>query len=49
MKTNEKEPLFINIVKLYHKSDCSSFDAFGRVLSGTIKKNDVVKVFSFFN
>ena len=34
----------INIVKLYNKPDCLSFDAFGRVLSGTIHKNQIVKV-----
>jgi U5 small nuclear ribonucleoprotein component len=36
--------LAINITKLYHKYDYISFDAFGRVLSGTVKKGDVVKV-----
>lgn len=30
--------LMINIVKLYNKPSCMSFDAFGRVISGTIKK-----------
>ncbi len=32
-------PLLINIIKLYNKPDCMSFDAFGRVISGTIHKN----------
>jgi U5 small nuclear ribonucleoprotein component len=29
----------INVVKLYSRPDCMSFDALGRVISGTIKKN----------
>jgi U5 small nuclear ribonucleoprotein component len=36
--------LAINVTKLYHKHDYLSFDAFGRVLSGTIKKGDIVNV-----
>lgn len=39
-----QEPLLINIVKLYNKSSCLSFDAFGRVISGTITKKQQVKV-----
>lgn len=34
----------MNIVKFYNKVDCSSFDAFGRVLSGTLQKGQTVKV-----
>jgi len=41
---NPNGVLAINISKLYHKYDYLSFDAFGRVLSGTIKKGDIVKV-----
>ena len=37
-------PLVINIVKQYNKQDCMSFDVFGRVISGTIKKDQSVKV-----
>jgi U5 small nuclear ribonucleoprotein component len=36
--------LAINITKLYHKYDYMSFDSFGRILSGTIKKGDIVKI-----
>ena len=34
----------INIVKLYHQYEYSSFDAFGRILSDTLSKKDTVKV-----
>jgi U5 small nuclear ribonucleoprotein component len=44
LKCQGDGPLAINITKLYHKYDYVSFDAFGRVLSGTIKKGDVIKV-----
>lgn len=37
-------PLMVNITKLYPKSDCSVFDAFGRVYSGTINTGQTVKV-----
>lgn len=43
-KCSSKEPLLINIVKLYHKPDYSSFDAFGRIFSGSLKPGDTVKV-----
>ena len=43
-KCSASEMLVINIVKLYNKPDCLSFDAFGRVLSGTVKKGDSLKV-----
>jgi 116 kDa U5 small nuclear ribonucleoprotein component len=36
--------LALQVTKLYHKYDYISFDAFARVLSGTIKKGDIVKV-----
>ena len=36
--------LMVNVTKMYHKPDCESFDAFGRVLSGTLKVGDEVKV-----
>lgn len=35
-KSDPNGPLMINIMKLFNKSDCLSFDAFGRVLSGTV-------------
>jgi 116 kDa U5 small nuclear ribonucleoprotein component len=37
---NPKGPLVVHIAKLFPKSDCSAFDAFGRILSGTIKRGD---------
>lgn len=44
LKCDPNANLVVNIVKLYHKPDCLSFDAFGRVFSGTIHKNQAVKV-----
>lgn len=37
-------PLMIQVTKLYNKLDCSKFDAFGRVFSGTIHPGTTVKV-----
>ena len=37
-------PLMIQIVKLYNADDVTSFDAFGRVLSGTVKSGQNVRV-----
>jgi U5 small nuclear ribonucleoprotein component len=37
-------PLLLNIVKLYHAKDYKSFYAFGRVISGVIKKGDRIKI-----
>ncbi|GAB4862050.1 hypothetical protein Ancab_037304 [Ancistrocladus abbreviatus] len=37
-------PLMVNISKLYPKSDCSVFDAFGRVYSGVIQTGQSVLV-----
>jgi len=36
--------LMVNVTKMYHKPDCESFDAFGRVISGTLKVGDDVRV-----
>ena len=36
--------LMVNVTKMYHTPDCENFDAFGRVLSGTLKVGDEVKV-----
>ena len=43
-KCDPKGPLMIHIVKLFNKQDCTAFDAFGRVMSGTLHINDTVKV-----
>lgn len=37
-------PLMVNITKLYPKSDCSVFDAFGRVYSGELHTGQTVRV-----
>ena len=44
IKCNSQGTLCLNVIKLYHKYDYLTFDSFGRVLSGTIKKNDIVKI-----
>jgi len=44
MKGTGEGPLMMQIVKLYHKPDCASFDAFGRIVSGTVKVGDTVSV-----
>ncbi|CAM6121833.1 unnamed protein product [Calypogeia fissa] len=41
---NSKGPLMVNVTKLYPKADCSVFDSFGRVLSGTIHTGQSVRV-----
>ena len=43
-ESNAKGPLAIHVTKLFPKSDTSAFDAFGRVLSGTVKPGDRVRV-----
>lgn len=40
---NPRGPLLVHIAKLYPKQDCSTFDAFGRVFSGTVKAGDKVR------
>ncbi len=45
MKTcNSNGPVMVQITKLYHTTDAQSFRAFGRVISGTLKKGLGVKV-----
>ena len=39
---NPRGPLLVHIAKLYPKQDCTTFDAFGRVFSGTVKAGDRV-------
>lgn len=34
----------IQTVKMYHKSDHKAFDVLGRIISGTIKKNDELRI-----
>jgi U5 small nuclear ribonucleoprotein component len=44
LNCSSNEILAVNVIKLYHKYDYLSFDSFARVLSGTVKKGDIVKV-----
>jgi U5 small nuclear ribonucleoprotein component len=45
MKACDAEgPVMVQIGKLYHTTDAQSFRAFGRVLSGTLKKGMTIKV-----
>lgn len=37
-------PVMVQVAKLYHTTDAQSFRAFGRVVSGTLKKGLEVKV-----
>jgi U5 small nuclear ribonucleoprotein component len=37
-------PLMVQIAKLYHTTDAQSFRAFGRVISGTLRKGMGLKV-----
>ena len=37
-------PVMVHITKLYHTTDAQSFRAFGRVMSGTLRKGAEVKV-----
>ena len=45
MKTCDPEgPVMVQITKLYHTTDAQSFRAFGRVISGTVRKGMDIKV-----
>lgn len=41
---NPKGPLIVHICKLFPKADTTAFDAYGRILSGTVKPGDQVRV-----
>ncbi|KAG2486973.1 hypothetical protein HYH03_014346 [Edaphochlamys debaryana] len=41
---NPRGPLVIAVAKLFPRQDCSRFDALGRILSGTVRPGDTVKV-----
>ncbi|CAG8764143.1 7997_t:CDS:2, partial [Acaulospora morrowiae] len=43
-KCDSDGPLMIYITKLYNSSDVSTFDAFGRIMSGTVRKGQTVRV-----
>ena len=40
---NPRGPLVVHITKLFPKADCTRFDAFGRIISGTIRPGDRVR------
>jgi len=45
MKTCDPEgPVMVQVAKLYHTMDAQSFRAFGRILSGTLRKGMQIKV-----
>lgn len=41
---NPDGPAIVHITKLYHTADAQTFRAFGRVMSGTIRQGQLVKV-----
>ena len=41
---NPSGPLVIHVAKMFPKPDCSRFDAFGRIYSGSVAPNQTVKV-----
>lgn len=43
-KCDPEGPVMVHITKLYHTTDAQSFRAFGRVMSGTVRKGMEVKV-----
>jgi U5 small nuclear ribonucleoprotein component len=44
IKCDPQGPTVVHITKLYHTSDAQEFRAFGRVMSGTVRRGQVVKV-----
>jgi len=44
LQCDPKGPIMINITKNYTRPDCSAFDSYGRVFSGTVRVGDKVKV-----
>lgn len=44
MKCDSQGPTIVQITKLYHTSDAQSFRAFGRVMSGSVRRGQSVKV-----
>ncbi|GLC44572.1 hypothetical protein PLESTB_001320500 [Pleodorina starrii] len=41
---NPRGPLVVAVAKLFPRQDCSRFDALGRIMSGTLRPGDQVKV-----
>ena len=44
IKCDSEGPTVIHVAKLYHTSDAQEFRAFGRVMSGSVKRGQTVKV-----
>ena len=44
LKCDPEGPTVVHVTKLYHTSDAQEFRAFGRVMSGTVRKGQSVKV-----
>ena len=44
IKCDAQGPTVVHITKLYHTSDAQEFRAFGRVMSGTVRRGQAVKV-----
>jgi U5 small nuclear ribonucleoprotein component len=44
MKCDAQGPTIVQVTKLFHTSDAQSFRAFGRVMSGSIRRGQAVKV-----
>ena len=44
LSCNQDGPLVIQVTKLFHTQDAMSFNSFGRVLSGTAKPGQQVRV-----
>ena len=43
-KCDPDGPTIVHVTKLYHTSDAQEFRAFGRVMSGTVRRGQTVKV-----
>lgn len=43
-KGSQDGPLFINTVKMYHEKDYKTFSVLGRILSGTLKEGQKVRI-----
>jgi U5 small nuclear ribonucleoprotein component len=43
LSCNPRGPLVLHIAKLFPRSDCSKFDAYGRIISGTLRPGDKVR------
>jgi U5 small nuclear ribonucleoprotein component len=44
VKCDPEGPTVVHVTKLFHTSDAQEFRAFGRVMSGTVRRGQSVKV-----